>query len=68
MSKIGRMQWVSKHEALKLVQGKPCVICGAPATCAVRDWGVKPVCLDHAVHALDQGRAIEEYIGKEVMG
>lgn len=55
MSKIGRMQWMSKRDVLKFVQGKPCVICGAPATCAVRDWGVKPVCLDHAALAQNQG-------------
>ncbi len=55
MSNVGRMQWVSKQQALKLVQGKPCAICGAPASCAVRDWGVKPVCVDHAALAQNQG-------------
>lgn len=59
MSKVGRMQWVGKHEALKMVQGKPCGICGAPASCAVRDWGVKPVCEDHAALAQNQGYLVE---------
>ena len=55
MTSVGRMQWVSKQQVLKRVQGKPCVICGKPSTCAVRDWGVKPVCEDHAALAQNQG-------------
>jgi len=55
MSKAGRMQWVSKNKALKLVQGKPCAICGQPASCAVRDWGVAPACIDHGLMAQNQG-------------
>lgn len=55
MSKVGRMQWVSKQQALKLVQGKPCAICGAPSTCAVRDYGNAPACLDHGLMAQGLG-------------
>lgn len=61
MSKVGRMQWTSKRDALKFVQGKPCVICGAPATCAVREIGdgqyivIVPACDDHGLMAQSRG-------------
>ncbi len=61
MSKAGRIQWVSKNQALKLVHGKPCAICGAPATCAVREIGdgqyivIVPACDDHGLMAQGLG-------------
>ena len=55
MSVVGRMQFVDKKTALKRVQGKPCAICGAPSSCAVRDNGVAPACLDHGLMAQGLG-------------
>ena len=55
MSVVGRMQFVDKKTALRRVQGKPCAICGAPSSCAVRDNGVAPACLDHGLMAQDLG-------------
>ena len=55
MSVVGMMRFVDKKKALKRVQGKPCAICGAPSTCAVRDYGVAPACLDHGLMAQGLG-------------
>lgn len=55
MSRVGRMQWITRAEALKLIHGKPCAICGAPSSCAVRDNGVVPACLDHGLMAQGLG-------------
>jgi hypothetical protein len=55
MSKSGRMQFVNKQRALKMVHGKPCAICGVPASCAVRDNGIQPACLDHGLMAQGLG-------------
>ena len=55
MSVVGRMQFVDEKTALKRVQGKPCAICGAPSSCAVRDNGVVPACLDHGLMAQGLG-------------
>ena len=55
MSRVGRMQFVARETALKRVQGKPCAICGAPSSCAVRDNGVVPACLDHGLMAQGLG-------------
>ena len=52
---IGRMQIISKKKALKMVYGKPCAICGQPSSCAVRDSGVQPACLDHGITAQKLG-------------
>lgn len=59
MSVVGRMQFVGKKTALKRVQGKPCAICGAPSSCAVRDNGVAPACLDHGLMAQGLGYMVE---------
>ena len=55
MSVVGRMQFVDKKTALRRVQGKPCGIWGAPSSCAVRDNGVAPACLDHGLMAQELG-------------
>lgn len=52
---IARMQWISEKKALELVQNKPCRICGAPSSCAVRDRGVAPVCMEHGLIAQKLG-------------
>lgn len=47
----GRMQIKSDKSALKMVKNKPCKICGNPSSCAVRDNGIMPACLDHGIMA-----------------
>ncbi len=44
-----------KKKALYRAKGKPCVICGAPSSCAVLDWGNQPVCIDHGFVAQKLG-------------
>ena len=52
---ISRMQIKSDKKALELVKNKPCRICGQPSSCAVRDNGIQPACLDHGITAQKLG-------------
>jgi len=52
---IQRMQIKSNKTALEIVKNKPCRICGQPSSCAVRDNGIQPACLDHGLMAQKLG-------------
>ena len=52
---VGAMQIKSDRTALKMVKNQPCRICGQPSSCAVRDNGVQPACLDHGLMAQKLG-------------
>jgi hypothetical protein len=52
---IQRMQIKSNKAALEIVKNKPCRICGQPSSCAVRDNGIQPACLDHGLMAQKLG-------------
>ena len=45
------MQWISEKRASAIVYNKPCLICGQPSCCAVRDYGVAPACMTHGLVA-----------------
>ena len=52
---IANMQIKSNKKALAIVKNQPCRICGQPSSCAVRDNGIQPACLDHGVMAQKLG-------------
>lgn len=51
----GRTQFMSPKKALSLVRNKPCMICGEPSCCAVRDNGIAPACMTHGLMAQKLG-------------